>query len=208
MIERCRLVCTSAARPPSRNALDQLGRVRQRRQAARGAALDPHVDGRQVLAHQPAQVLAQPRRADELQRVGQLVEDDPVEERVAVDLRARRPRGPGSGATNSRRGFDVGLEQRQLVLAQHALRHVADDQARLRGERRPGRHPQRLRPAARRTQPLLEPVGHRREQAGDAVQVDARPLLPVDRLGLGQRLGRLDARVAHHVRLRAAHARV
>ena len=42
-------------------ALDDQGRVRQRRQPAGGAALDPHVDGREVLAQQGAEVLAQPR---------------------------------------------------------------------------------------------------------------------------------------------------
>jgi ABC-type uncharacterized transport system ATPase subunit len=57
-------------------------------------------------------------------------------------------------------------------------------------------------------EPPLQAIGHRRQQSGDAVDIDLGPLGAVDGLGLGQRLVGLDARVAHHVRLRVAHARV
>ena len=43
------------------------------------------------------------------------------------------------GVTKRRRGGDLGLEQGQLVLAEHALGHVAHDQPDLGRERRAGR---------------------------------------------------------------------
>ena len=54
------------------------------------------------------EVLAQPRHAGELDRVGDLVDRDPGDEVGLVDVEARgRPRA-GSGATKSRRSGDAG----------------------------------------------------------------------------------------------------
>jgi hypothetical protein len=134
------------------------------------------------------------------------MEDDPVEERVAIDMQVLdRLDEVGGHEQEPRHG--VGLEQRQLVLAEHALRHVAHDESRLGGQRRAGNHPERTGQRAGTLEPPLQALGHRRQQSGDAVDVDLGPLGAVDRLGLGQRLRRLDPGVDHHVRARVVYAR-
>ena len=157
MIARCAWFWTSAASPPSRKRVDEPRDVGHRRQAAGRAARSmgqSTVD--RYLLEQPPEMRAQPGRADELKRVGELVEDDPVEERAPGRRRARWTAFSRFGATNSSRGTPVGLEQRELVLAEHALGHVADHEARL-GRQRRARWPSAaVRRAGQPNEPLLE----------------------------------------------------
>ena len=80
------------------------------------------------VAQHPGQVLAQPRHAAELQRVRHLVQRDPAQELVVGRLeRARGVREVGRDEQQPR-GL-VGLEHRELVLAEHAPGEEARDGA-------------------------------------------------------------------------------
>src|SRR5205823_9164539 len=72
--------------PTLAEGLDELRWTRERREAAGGAGVDPNLNGLEVLPDQSAQVIAQPADALELEGVRQLVDDDPAEEAVPVDL--------------------------------------------------------------------------------------------------------------------------
>ena len=118
--------------------------LREARHPARRAVLDPDLDGAQVVPHQLAQVLAQPAHPRELEHVGQLVQHDPAEEAVAVDLEvAHRLRQVRRHEKEPRRLGHV--EEGDLVLAEHALGHVADYQSALGGHGRAGHDAKRSR---------------------------------------------------------------
>ena len=87
------------------------------------------------LAHHLREVGAQPRHAAELQRVRDLVQRDPAQQFVGVGLEADR------GLREVRRDEQqprrrLGLEDRELVLAQHPLAEQAGDGADLDCEQR------------------------------------------------------------------------
>ena len=75
---------------------------------------------------------------------------------------ARRRRGRGSGATNSSRAGAVGVEHRELVLAEHAAGEEAGDRARLGGQQRAEAGAD---DAAQRPEPVAEAVGDRVQHA-------------------------------------------
>src|SRR3954449_6367898 len=72
--------------PALAERLDELSRPRQRGQPARGPGVDPHLDALQVLLDKASEMAAEPADPLELERVRELVDDDPAEEAVAVDL--------------------------------------------------------------------------------------------------------------------------
>ena len=76
-------------RPPSRTASHmplQVVGARQAGHAQQRARVDLHLDRGQQLAQHPGEVVAQPGHAGELHRVGELVEDDPLQQLGLVGL--------------------------------------------------------------------------------------------------------------------------
>ena len=145
---RCSRVWISAASPPSRKRLHEPARVRQRRQPAGGAAVDPHLHRLEVLAHERRHVLAQPGHALELEDVRELVRADPALERARAPRPSRTPPALRLGATNSSRAGRSPARSETLVLAEHPVRDVAHHEAGLRGHRGRGAHAQGARERA------------------------------------------------------------
>ena len=173
--------CAAALGPTATNASPS-SRTRSSSPAGptrRAAAAGPRVDVERAeqLADQPGEVLAQPRHAAELERVRGLVQRDPAQQLVGVGLERvgrvaevgrheQQPRGRGR------------VEQRELVLAEHAAGEEARDRARLERQQRAGG-------AAQRAEPRAELVGHGVEHAAQRAQVGLDPLVAVDGLGDG-----------------------
>ena len=117
------------------------------------------------LAHQPGQVRAQPRHAAELQRVRHLVQRDPAQQLVRLGARGWRAAWPRFGATNSSRAGALGLEHRELVLAEHAAGEEAGDRARLERQHAPAaRHDAAQRPGPAAGEPLDDRLQHGRQR--------------------------------------------
>ena len=174
----------SVARSPSR-ILSTIERKSERV----GQLHQPHgvdLEAAEQLPHHRGDVRPQPRHAAELQRVRDLVERDPAQQLVGLGVERRRPPRRGWASTNSSRAGASGVEDRELVLAEHALgehpRHRADLDGQQRARGRADR-------AGERAHALAELVGHRVEHRLQRVQVALDPQRPVDRLGVRQRVG-------------------
>ena len=98
------------------------------------------------LAHHRGDVRPQPRHAAELQRVRDLVERDPAQQLVGLGVERRRRRGEVGRDEQQPRGR-VGLEDRELVLAEHALGEHARHRADLDRQQRAARRRRRRRTA-------------------------------------------------------------
>ena len=148
----------------------QIGQVGHPEQAA---GID--VQRAEQLAHDPREVPAQPRHAAELERVSRLVQRHPAQQLVRVGLQRRRRMGEvGRHEQQPRR--PVGIEDRELVLTEHAAAEEAGDRARLDRQKC-------ARGRADRAELGAEPVGHRVQDAADPAQVRVDPLRAGDRLG-------------------------
>jgi hypothetical protein len=156
--------------------------------------------------HQATQVGAQPGHSLELEHVRELVDHDPTEERLplhAEDL--HRAVQVGRDEQQSRRRLV--LDQGQLVLAEDPLGHVAQHEAGLRGQRRPGAHPQRAGERPGGAEAVIETGGDGVEQVGERLEVRLGPLAPPHELGVRHRLGQLQPGVVRHLRLVLRHQR-
>ena len=173
----------SVARSPSRI----LSTIERKSEVSRQLHQPHRVDleAAQQLPHHRGDVRPQPRHAAELQRVRDLVERDPAQQLVGLGVERRRRHGEVGRHEQQPRGR-LGLEDRELVLAEHALgehpRHRADLDGQQRARGRADR-------AGERAHALAELVGHRVEHRLERVQVALDPQRPVDRLGVRQRVG-------------------
>ena len=86
----------------------------------------------------------------------------------------------------------VGVEDRELVLPEHAAREEAGDRARLRGQQRAEAGAD---DAAERAEPVAQAVGDRVQHALERGEVGLGPLVAADGLGDRQRRGRREAGV-------------
>ena len=100
------------------------------------------------LAQQAGEVRAQPRHARELHRVRDLVEGDPRQQLLGVGVQARAPPARCSARRTAAARRDVGIDERELVLAEHALGEIAGQRARLDGQQHAGGRARRRRRAA------------------------------------------------------------
>ena len=94
--------------------------VKEVQDFARFVTLDPYLDRGEVLAQQRAEIAAQPADAGELEDVGQLVKDDPIDERGGLRVKVLDRRAEIGRDEQQTRGC-LRLDQRQLELAEHAL---------------------------------------------------------------------------------------
>ena len=165
--------------------------LRSRRAAAvgRGRVVGVRLEGRperhlqpvDQLSEHPAEVLAQPRRAGELDGVGDLVDRHPQHELVAVDAEvARRLRQVRREQQQPRR--HAGVEQREVVLAEHALGEHARERPDLRAEQEARGRAQRPGQRAGGCPDLVDALGQRRQQRAHRLQVGRDPRRPVDGL--------------------------
>jgi hypothetical protein len=179
----------------------ELRGVGQRRQAARRAALDPHLERLHIAPHQAAHVLAQPRHALELEDVRELVRGDPAAERLGVHIQVAHRAGEVRAHEQEPR-LGVGAEQRDVVLAKDTPGQVPHHEARLRGQRGGGTHLQRpgQRPGGA-LQPRVQPRGDRIEDVLKRLEVDRRPLGAADHFGGRRGPREREPRVAGHRRL-------
>jgi hypothetical protein len=142
-------------------------------------------------------MLAKPGHALELEHVGELVRADPAAERVCVHVEvAHRVRQVRPHEQEPRVG--LAAEQRHVVLAEHALGHVAHHEPGLGGERGRGARAQRAGERSREAEPLVEPLGHRVEDVRQRVQIHGCPLGAVDDLDRRRGTREREARVAGH----------
>ncbi len=142
----------SAARPPSRKraaSSDRSGSEGSPPAVPLRSARRPSQGNR--AAARPRWPLSHVTDA-ELERVHELVDRHPAQEALAVDLELGRLRPRGCAPRTAAAGARTGAQQRQLVLAQHALGHVAHHEPHLGGERHPGARAQRARERARAVQ--------------------------------------------------------
>ena len=170
------------------------GDAKQRRQAAVGqhvfaalAAIDDPldrffehlgigVDRVEGLAHQPEEVLAQPRNPGELRPVRDLVQREPQPElfgREAMLLLERHHVGPDVVHDVLIFGILV-FDDQQVVLAEHAARHPAEQNPDLETADRPA-DPAETRVA----RSSFEFVGDRPQQALERIDVGADPHGPI-----------------------------
>ena len=86
-----------------------------------------HLEGGllEELLGDPADVLTQPGHGGKVNRVGGLVERDPAQEEVAIDLEAGS-RGGEVGPDEEQPGRPGGADQGDVVLADHPLGEIAD----------------------------------------------------------------------------------
>ena len=106
---------SSARRRPRRGAP---GRARG---SPRGPCPGRRAEQRQLALEARREVRPQPRMRLELEGVGRLVEGDPGPERVERHAERRAVRRMFSSTKSSRPGVGLGRQQREVVLAEHAL---------------------------------------------------------------------------------------
>ena len=204
-MSRCCLRLDERGQAALAEARRQVGRVGKRGQAARRPALDPHVDGGEVVAQQLAEVVAQPGHDAELERVHQLVDRDPAQEALAVGPELGGRGGPGwaprtAAAAGSRRG-PAATARTGPARAATCSRVTRPTSA------------ARVTPAPARSAPANGPgVASRRRSSRSATgsssggqrgQVGLGPLRAADHLGRGQRRRRAPARALAPPRARA-----
>src|SRR6476469_6999496 len=107
----------------------QIVGARQAGHAQQRAGVDLHLDRGQQLAEHPGHVVAQPRHAGELHGVGELVEDDPLEQLGLVGLE-RLGGQPQVRRDEQQARRARGVQQGDLVLAEDRATHEPDDAAR------------------------------------------------------------------------------
>ena len=179
LIHQCPLfgVLHKRSEPTLPERLDQTTRIRQRRQPARRATLDPDLQGGDVAAQQPAHVLAQPGHALELEHVRQLVRADPAAERVRVHVEVTHgARQVLADEQEARLG--VAAQQGHVVLPEHPRGQVAHHQAGLGGDGGRGADPKRAGERPREREAVVQAGGDGVEDAATASRGSPRPTRP------------------------------
>ena len=123
-------------------------------------------------------MVAQPRRAAELDRMRDLVNGHPQDELVTVDPEVASGLREIGGEQEEPRG-NRSVEQREVVLTEHALREDARQRPHLGAEQQSRCGAER---SGKRSRSLAKAVGQEPEQGAHAAQVRGDPARPVDGL--------------------------